>query len=421
MLKNGANIFANDAEGQTCIDVLLKQDQIRDPDVLSVLERRLTEYKHNKDYDKILHKFENRIYEIQTRQCRPTLKLLPGSENAVNYFAISLFFGGFIILACFTACLFYRRIFKIKSKSDNNQSVTANNKDNHLILDTGANKTMESTREKEVKPAAIKLTAEQKVRNKAICNMLLKLLIPQLELIKGTLTKNPICFICYAWGNSKQEKFIQKQLAVHLAAVGVNVQLDMWHNKTGSWISGHTQKIATADTVIVACSEKMLEKYSNTQSGAVVSLELEQVFAKLKKEKHKGSIVPILLDGTEDTAIPLFIRGLVYTGFSNPAQYTLKLLELLEAIYTPQLGANPFQKIYVEHKELVDQILKGKMEVDLAPFIEQEQQLMLQRKEEKQKNIKSKLGAIYQLPGSNSNQSDKKEKLEESRQNFTTG
>lgn len=240
-------------------------------------------------------------------------------------------------------------------------------------------------------------TETEIIRKKAIKSMLLRLLEQKLPQINQQQMQKPSCFICYAWGVEKQEKLIQQRLYKHLQAAGVQAFLDIKDNKAGTWISQHTQRIGTSDIVIVVCSTKLMEKYKNQSGGSVVNLELEQVFAKLKQQKALGTVITVLVDGTEQTAKPAFLHGSVHVDFTDKLQYSTNLLRLLESIYAVKgsEAERVVEEIRIAHQKVVEAILKGKMERELKPYIEEEKKLIEQNKQEKKSFVLSELNNIH--------------------------
>lgn len=147
----------------------------------------------------------------------------------------------------------------------------------------------------------------------------------------------PRCFISYAWGNPEQENLVHT-LASHLKEAGINVLLDIWHNKGGTAISQFAEQIIPADFVIVAGSRNLVDKYYG-ENPSVVKVELGMVFTKFTGKSH--TVLPIILEETHRTTLPPFLWNTVSIGFQDRKAYTNNCISLLERLYHPA-SSSPF-------------------------------------------------------------------------------
>jgi small GTP-binding protein len=144
------------------------------------------------------------------------------------------------------------------------------------------------------------------------------------------------CFISYAWGDVEQEKWVEK-LATDLLNAGVLVVYDKWENtRIGASIPRFVEKVATAGKIIVVGTELYRQKYENESAvgGFVVAAEGDLIGKRmLGSEAKKETVLPILLQGTEEFSFPPFLNGRVYADYREESSYFPQTLQLLLTIY----------------------------------------------------------------------------------------
>ncbi len=149
---------------------------------------------------------------------------------------------------------------------------------------------------------------------------------PDLQL----LTRSPICFISYAWGQPHQEQLVHT-LADHLKEAGLNVLLDVWDNGGGTQISTFAEKIITeADIVILTGSHNLMKK-SLQPEFSVVKVELDMIFT--KSTGRRGTIFPIVLEADHRTVLPPFLWNTVSVDFKKAETYNQSCFKLLQLLY----------------------------------------------------------------------------------------
>ncbi len=149
--------------------------------------------------------------------------------------------------------------------------------------------------------------------------------------------KEPSCFISYAWGNRNHERWVERELASDLGKGGITVILDRWDNiQIGSSVPRFVDRVERADRVVVVGTPLYRTKYDNNQpmGGFVLAAEGDLIGKRMiSTESRKQTILPILLEGTEDTALPPLLQGRVYADFRRPEQYFLSAFELILSVY----------------------------------------------------------------------------------------
>jgi WD40 repeat protein len=147
----------------------------------------------------------------------------------------------------------------------------------------------------------------------------------------------PECFISYAWGTSEHELWVERHLAGDLQKAGATVVLDRWENaRIGASIPRFVERVAKCDRVIVVGTPLYLKKYENDDPDRsfVLAAEGDLIgYRMIKSEAKKESVLPVLREGTEETAFPHLLHGRVYADFRNPENYFSTMLDLLLSLF----------------------------------------------------------------------------------------
>jgi len=147
----------------------------------------------------------------------------------------------------------------------------------------------------------------------------------------------PECFISYAWGVPENELWVERRLATDLQKAGVGVVLDRWDNaRIGASVPRFVERVAKSDRVIVVGTPLYRQKYENDEPmrGYVVAAEGDLIGKRMiGSEAKKESVLPLLLDGTEETSFPYMLHGRVYADFRQPETYITTALGLLLSLY----------------------------------------------------------------------------------------
>jgi small GTP-binding protein len=147
----------------------------------------------------------------------------------------------------------------------------------------------------------------------------------------------PECFISYAWGDPEHERWVERSLATDLQKAGIIVVLDRWENaRIGASVTRFVERVGKTDRVIVVGTPLYRKKYDNNEplSSFVVAAEGDLIVKRMiGTETKKESVLPVLLEGTEDSAFPLLVQGRVYADFRKPESYFDKALELILSVY----------------------------------------------------------------------------------------
>jgi GTPase SAR1 family protein len=147
----------------------------------------------------------------------------------------------------------------------------------------------------------------------------------------------PTCFISYAWGHPEHEQWVERELATDLAKAGITVILDRWENaRIGASVPRFVERAASADRVVVVGTPLYRAKYDNDNpmGGFVVAAEGDIIGHRLTgTESSKLTVLPVLLDGTAETALPPLLHGRVYGDFRQPDQYFVNAFNLILSVH----------------------------------------------------------------------------------------
>lgn len=141
----------------------------------------------------------------------------------------------------------------------------------------------------------------------------------------------PQCFISYAWGVRKHERWVI-QLATDLRKAEIGVVLDQWDNaEPGSSISRFIEGMTGCEFIAVVGTPEYKRKYENKGSaGHVVAAECDLISTRLiGTEVEKKSIMPLLLAGDVETSLPPLLYSRTYVDFRQDDQYFLQLLDMI--------------------------------------------------------------------------------------------
>jgi hypothetical protein len=166
---------------------------------------------------------------------------------------------------------------------------------------------------------------------------------------------SPECFISYAWGDPKHERWVERSLATDLQKAGIKVVLDRWCNPPGSSIGRFVDRLEKVDRIIVVGTVAYRKKYDNEdpESGTVVAAECAQINTRMRgPEIRKATVLPVLLEGTAAKSFPPCLSDQVFSDFRKPEAYFCTALELFLSLYQ----IPPQQQVSIElHELLADQ------------------------------------------------------------------
>lgn len=158
-----------------------------------------------------------------------------------------------------------------------------------------------------------------------------------------------IVFISYSHDNDEHKNWVL-QLATRLRSNGVDVLLDSWNTRLGSDLASFMERgLSKSQRIICICSENYVKKANGGKGGA--GYEKQIMTAELIKDQNTEWIIPLIVNNTSDSKVPIFLGGRKYISFEDALLFENKYEELLrdlleEPVFPiPSLGKNPFQTI----------------------------------------------------------------------------
>jgi hypothetical protein len=136
---------------------------------------------------------------------------------------------------------------------------------------------------------------------------------------------------------SEHELWVERRLATDLRKAGIDVVLDRWENaRIGASVPRFVEKAGKCDKVVVVGTLLYKKKYENNEPmrSFVVAAEGDLIGKRMiGSEAKKESVLPLLLQGTEETAFPHLLHGRVYADFRKSEAYFITLLDLLLSLF----------------------------------------------------------------------------------------
>jgi WD40 repeat protein len=146
------------------------------------------------------------------------------------------------------------------------------------------------------------------------------------------------CFLSYASGNPEHERIVAK-VASQLEQAGLTVFFDRWEDVPGKQIQHFVSKVNTANWILLFGSQLYKEKFDNRASYQsdrehVVRAEAQIMNTiAMRNTQSQQNIIPILLEGTRETALPQpFFNNQIAIDF-NQGDYIEHIERLIATLY----------------------------------------------------------------------------------------
>ena len=157
----------------------------------------------------------------------------------------------------------------------------------------------------------------------------------------------PKVFISYSHDSIEHKKWIM-ELAVRLRNNGIDAIIDQWELQPGDDLPHFMEtQLASADKVIMVCSEKYVEKANSGIGG--VGYEKMIITSNLLQHIDQNKVIP-LIKQSSTKHLPTFLKSKLYIDFSRIDDFEFSFDELLRTIHKspifkkPPVGNNPFQE-----------------------------------------------------------------------------
>ena len=159
----------------------------------------------------------------------------------------------------------------------------------------------------------------------------------------------PTVFISYAQENPAHIKWVS-DLASRLRKDGIDARIDQWQLQLGQELTQFMEEsIRENDFVLIICTPKYKEKSDNRQGG--VGYEGTIITSELFQNKNKNKFIPILKDGTWESAVPSGLGTRFGVDISREYTYETQYCKLKANIKGEQYDSIP----PIENKKEVSQ------------------------------------------------------------------
>jgi len=160
--------------------------------------------------------------------------------------------------------------------------------------------------------------------------------------------ESPKCFVSYTWESPAHESWVLN-LATRLRENGVDVVLDKWDLKYGHDLAHFMETaVRESDFVILVCTPAYAKKANVGEGGA--GYEKQIVTGEMFRNENPSKFIPLVRRGSNDEALPTFLKSRNYIDFRNDPDFDNRLMDLLHQLLgvpkfpRPELGKSPFSK-----------------------------------------------------------------------------
>lgn len=178
------------------------------------------------------------------------------------------------------------------------------------------------------------------------------------SLARRTGGRRPTCFVSYAWGDERHAQWVRDRLVPDMMKASIEVVLDQNDNaRIGANIARFISRIRACDYIVCVGTPLYLRKCQNEdkQSGSVVAAELDLINQRLlRTEAEKSTVLPLLLEGEDATALPDLMRGRVYGDFRQSEFYFATLLDLILTLWQIPFSHEAVKRLREDLREPVD-------------------------------------------------------------------
>lgn len=158
----------------------------------------------------------------------------------------------------------------------------------------------------------------------------------------------PRVFVSYSHDSAAHKMWVL-DFATTLRNRGVDAVIDQWDLKPGDDLPHFMEtQLASADYVIMVCSEKYVEKANAGEGG--VGYEKMIMTSSLLSRIDSAKVIPIIRQNGGN-ARPTFLNTKLYVDFSKDSEQEYSLDELLRHLLNaplyekPEIGKNPFKAL----------------------------------------------------------------------------
>lgn len=176
--------------------------------------------------------------------------------------------------------------------------------------------------------------------------------------------ESPKCFVSYTRESPAHESWVLT-LATRLRENGVDVVLDKWDLKYGHDLAHFMETaVRESDFVILVCTPAYAKKANVGEGGA--GYEKQIVTGEMFRNENPSKFIPLVRRGSNDEALPTFLKSRNYIDFRNDSDFESRLMDLLHQLLSvpkfprPELGKSPFSKAgQTQQKNLSEPTARG--------------------------------------------------------------
>jgi len=158
--------------------------------------------------------------------------------------------------------------------------------------------------------------------------------------------KPPKCFVSYSADSTAHEEWVLK-LATRVRENGVDVVLDQWDLEYGNDLPLFMEtNVRESDFVIIVCAPPYAKKANAGSGGA--GYEKQIVTGEMFHGANPSKFIPLVRSGSDDEALPSYLKSKKYIDFRNDLKFDEKLNDLLHQLHgvpknpRPPIGRSPF-------------------------------------------------------------------------------
>jgi len=142
----------------------------------------------------------------------------------------------------------------------------------------------------------------------------------------------PVVFICHAHGDPCSERWVIREFAPFLRQAGIRVILDRTDNGPGTSLIEFMDLILSVERVLVIGIPLFYQK-SLPGSDSTVARELGRIVDRIRNDRMKDSVIPVLLAGEERTSLPRVLWDRVYVDLRGMENYHAQMFDLILQLY----------------------------------------------------------------------------------------
>jgi len=143
---------------------------------------------------------------------------------------------------------------------------------------------------------------------------------------------SPSVFISHAHGEACSERWVTRDFAPLLRQAGIRVILDRTDSGPGTSLVDFMDLILSVERVLVIGIPLFYQK-SLPESESTVAREVRLIDERMRTDRKKDSVIPVLLAGEERTSLPRVLWDRVYVDLRDRERYHAQMFDLILQLY----------------------------------------------------------------------------------------